>query len=252
MCQPAWEACEAARRFRRKNCQQQWGNEDFAEDKSKLLTDGLVCDSHHTWFSTEIKGCTTPAVHALHHGGFPQQRQKPEVHWWTEWVQGELLRCSRRGVIYLLDMKYLKHFIAVSGYLAWLLRHLQYRMAKCSRLLHRNCHSSAPSPAPRDTDVPAEVTRLAGLKTTLNSLKFCSYRDIGAVQPSEWSVSFTRRTSLNHVLWLQSCLNNSLLFFPFKMICRPPVELIFLIFGFSWRVNFCSQAAENQLFLHHA
>lgn len=80
MCQPAWEACEAARRFRRKNCQQQWGNEDFAEDKSKLLTDGLVCDSHHTWFSTEIKGCTTPAVHALHHGGFPQQRQKPEVH----------------------------------------------------------------------------------------------------------------------------------------------------------------------------
>lgn len=249
MCQPAWEAHEPARRFRRKSCQQQWGNEDFAEDKeaagwwsSVWLTPHLVQHGdkglHHACCAcTPLRGFSTAEwkarsslidrVNAREVTEVQEKRSNPSA--WFKVLEA-----------FYSSFRVLCMVPTVPG------------MAKCTRLLHRSCPSSGPSPAPSDTAIPAEVTGLAGLKTTLNSLKFCSYRGIWAVQPSEWSVSFTRRASLKHVLWLQGCLNNSLLFFPFKMICRSPVELIFLIFGFSWRVNFCSQAAENQLFLHHA
>lgn len=89
MCQPAWEAHEAARMFRR-NCQQQWGNEDFAEDKEAAdWWSGVWLTPHLVQQGDKGMHCTMGAFH---------NSEKPEVHWWTEWMQGKLLRCSRKGV----------------------------------------------------------------------------------------------------------------------------------------------------------
>lgn len=45
----------------------------------KLLTDGLVCDSPHIWFSREIKACTTLLGMHCTMGAF-HNSEKPEVH----------------------------------------------------------------------------------------------------------------------------------------------------------------------------
>lgn len=69
------------------------------------------CDLHHTCFSTEINGCIRSAVHTLQYGFFRDRSKMSEAHWRTERMQEKWPRCSSKGVIYLLDLKYLKHFI---------------------------------------------------------------------------------------------------------------------------------------------